>query len=170
MGDNRCTNQQTKDIESLQTLPSKTSNAILDSVFLPEKNSRRFHTYFKKVLKIIPYFTLNSKSSNTILDSVFLPELFSQTNTRILQIWSSCPWSSISRCLPCWALQGTGSLANAVCCPFFQAKNRLQATGGNFLEENGKKHRKHLQFCSFLLEYERLMVKIKSYLNYFYTL
>lgn len=76
MGDNRCTNEQTKDIDSLQTLPSKTSNTILDSVFLPEKKSRRFHTYFKKVLKIIPYFTLNSKSSNAILDSVFLPEHF----------------------------------------------------------------------------------------------
>jgi hypothetical protein len=28
-------------------------------------------------------------------------------------------------------IQGTGSLANAVCCPFFQAKNRLQAPRGN---------------------------------------
>ena len=37
----------TKDIESLQTLPSKTSNAILDSVFLPEHFPKQTHVYFK---------------------------------------------------------------------------------------------------------------------------
>ena len=47
--------KQTRNIESLKTLPSKTSNSILDSVFLPEHFPKQTHIYFKSD---VPMLTL----------------------------------------------------------------------------------------------------------------
>ncbi len=129
------------------------------------------------------------RNINSILHSVFSPDIFSKFHTYLLPnsltiiIPKFMPLTSISRmpdgerdleiqiqpppvCVGPW---GTGSLANAVCCPFFQAKNRLQATV-DFIGKMGKTHMKHWHF---FLGDEWLMVKVTSYISYFihlYTL